>query len=77
MPAKTKNIEAFLSYLTSCGGKDVNDFTDTAGMPDPAAARVFAEALREKWKPIVGTMIKIEQVANRITVTNIAEPALT
>jgi hypothetical protein len=68
-------LDTLAAYLTSCGGCDRYEFHDAHGNADPAAARSFAENLRERFASTVGHAVTIDQVANRVTVCVASEPA--
>lgn len=59
-------LDRLLAYLAACGGSDRFDFHDFRGDPDPLAARVFAEGVRERFYDHVGHDLTVEQVANRV-----------
>jgi hypothetical protein len=70
MPATvTPAIEALVGYLHSCGGADRYEFFDTANEPDPVAARACAERLRSSLGSHLGTVARVEQSGNRVTMT--------
>jgi hypothetical protein len=68
-------LDPLVGYLTTCGGCDRFEFHDSQGGPDPSAARDFAEKLRAKLGDSVGISFSVEQVANRVTVCVLTEPA--
>ncbi len=62
-------LDRLLAYLAACGGADRFDFHDFRGEPDPISARSFAEQVRERFHEQVGTDLRVDQVANRVTLT--------
>lgn len=65
-------LDRLLAYLAACGGADRFDFHDVRGEPDPISARNFAEQVRERFHDQVGTDLRVDQVANRVTLTALA-----
>ena len=65
-------LDRLLAYLAACGGADRFDFHDFRGEPDPIAARRFAEEVRERYHDQVGTDLRVDQVASRVTLTALA-----
>lgn len=65
-------LDRLLAYLAACGGADRFDFHDFRGEPDPISARNFAEQVRERFHDQVGADLRVDQVANRVTLTALA-----
>lgn len=68
-----RDLNRLLHYLEDhCGGRDRHEFVDAHGQPDLAAARVFAESMRERFRPWIGEFLDIEQSVNVVRVTQLA-----
>ena len=68
-------IERLIAYLNTCGGMDRFESYDSAGQPDPVAARATAERLRAQLGANLDVIASVEQSANRVIVTLLVEPA--
>ncbi len=68
-------LDRLLAYLATCGGVDHFDFHDFRGDPDPVAARVFAEEVRERFHDHLGHDLTVDQVAHRVNLRAVAVAA--
>jgi hypothetical protein len=66
---------AFVAYLDACGGSDTFRTWDADGRSDTAAARDFAEDLRERLGDRLDVSVSVEQSFNRVTVSKVLEAA--
>lgn len=63
----TDHILDLLAYLErDCGGEDRHAFWTAAGEPDIAAARSFAEDMRERLGGFLHVFVEVEQRVNVI-----------
>ncbi|TVR47085.1 MAG: hypothetical protein EA402_01720 [Planctomycetota bacterium] len=70
------SLTRFLAYLEQhCAGVDRSEFTTAEGQPDTAAARAYAEQLRDRFADSLGDLIDVEQRVNVVRVTSLAQAA--
>jgi hypothetical protein len=68
-------LEKLVAYLATCGGQDRYERFDSAGEPDPLAARAVAERFRAQLGTSLDVVASVHQSGNRVTVTLLVEPA--
>jgi len=71
VPISRQQLMRLVRYLLLLGGSDTHAFSDHQGIPDYAAARVFAVALREQLGVFLDDLVAVEQRGGRVIVSTL------